>query len=365
MVTTIAPPKTADPKFSGPIINVTAPVGRDATLTCVVHDLMSYKLAWLRVDTQTILSIQNHVITKNHRIGISHTEHRIWQLRIRDVRESDRGWYMCQINTDPMKSQVGYLDVVVPPDIIDYQSSNDMIVQEGQNVSLTCTATGLPTPTVIWRRERDMPILHNNADGSEVYSIEGANLTLWQVTRESMGAYLCIASNGIPPTVSKRIMIAVNFAPTIWTRYDSIYVGYGQKMTLECISEAHPTTVNFWLKGAEFVQSGTYESITLDNVFRIVMRLAIRPLDPKDFGDYYCVAKNLMGESQRIISVHHKAKKYSHHYHQLDGKGNNLILIEEYTSLGTSRASAFCNILLTLTNHNEIRKACFVNSDVS
>lgn len=51
-------------------------------------------MAWLRVDTQTILTIQNNTITKNHRIGITHTENRIWQLRIRDVKESDQGWYM-------------------------------------------------------------------------------------------------------------------------------------------------------------------------------------------------------------------------------------------------------------------------------
>lgn len=52
------------------------------------------------------------MITKNQRIGVSHTDHRTWILHIKDVRESDRGWYMCQINTDPMKSQVGFLDVV-------------------------------------------------------------------------------------------------------------------------------------------------------------------------------------------------------------------------------------------------------------
>lgn len=43
---------------------------------------------------------------------ITHAEKRAWILKIRDVKESDMGWYMCQINTDPMKSQVGYLDVV-------------------------------------------------------------------------------------------------------------------------------------------------------------------------------------------------------------------------------------------------------------
>lgn len=70
------------------------------------------QVAWLRVDTQTILTIHSHVITKNHRIGVTHSEHKTWYLHIREVRESDKGWYMCQINTDPMKSQVGYLDIV-------------------------------------------------------------------------------------------------------------------------------------------------------------------------------------------------------------------------------------------------------------
>lgn len=70
------------------------------------------QVAWLRVDTQTILTIENHVITKNQRVSVVHSEHRTWILKIKDIRESDRGWYMCQMNTDPMKSQMGYLDVV-------------------------------------------------------------------------------------------------------------------------------------------------------------------------------------------------------------------------------------------------------------
>ncbi|KAH0811456.1 hypothetical protein GEV33_011335 [Tenebrio molitor] len=101
-----------NPKFSHPITNVTVAVGREAILACLVEDLGGYKVAWLRVDTQTILTIHSHVITKNHRIGVTHSEHKTWYLHIKEVRESDRGWYMCQINTDPMKSQVGYLDVV-------------------------------------------------------------------------------------------------------------------------------------------------------------------------------------------------------------------------------------------------------------
>lgn len=58
----------------------------------------SEKVAWLRVDTQTILTIQNQVITKNQRISVANTEKKIWQLRIRDVKELDKGWYMCQVS---------------------------------------------------------------------------------------------------------------------------------------------------------------------------------------------------------------------------------------------------------------------------
>lgn len=73
---------------------------------------VSWQVAWVRVDTQTILSIHHNVITQNPRISLSYNDHRSWYLHIRNVQESDRGWYMCQINTDPMRSQQGYLQVV-------------------------------------------------------------------------------------------------------------------------------------------------------------------------------------------------------------------------------------------------------------
>ena len=34
-----------------------------------------------------------------------------WQLTVKDVQADDAGAYMCQLNTQPMTSQVGYLHV--------------------------------------------------------------------------------------------------------------------------------------------------------------------------------------------------------------------------------------------------------------
>jgi len=43
-----------------------------------------------------------------------------------------------------------------------------------------------------------------------VASVEGPVFNITRVNRLHMGAYLCIASNGVPPTVSKRIMLIVH-----------------------------------------------------------------------------------------------------------------------------------------------------------
>ncbi|KAH8244467.1 hypothetical protein KR026_010571 [Drosophila bipectinata] len=292
------------PKFGGLLQNVTVPVSREAVLQCVVDNLQTYKIAWLRVDTQTILTIQNHVITKNHRMSITHAEKRAWILRIRDVKESDKGWYMCQINTDPMKSQVGYLDVVVPPDILDYPTSTDMVIREGSNVTLKCAATGSPTPTITWRREGGEVIPLPN--GVETVAYNGSFLTIAKVNRLNMGAYLCIASNGIPPTVSKRVMLIVHFPPMIWIQNQLVGAALNQNITLECQSEAYPKSINYWMKNDTIIVPGErFVPETFDSGYKITMRLTIYDVDIQDFGAYRCVAKNSLGDTDGGIKLYH------------------------------------------------------------
>lgn len=51
---------------------------------------------------------------------------------------------------------------LVPPDILDYPTSSDMVVHEGSNVTLQCAATGYPSPTITWRREDNHNIVISN-----------------------------------------------------------------------------------------------------------------------------------------------------------------------------------------------------------
>lgn len=43
-----------------------------------------------------------------------------------------------------------------------------------------------------------------------VFSVEGATFSISRVNRLHMGPYLCIASNGVPPSVSKRVSLIVH-----------------------------------------------------------------------------------------------------------------------------------------------------------
>ncbi|XP_047526022.1 lachesin-like isoform X1 [Pieris napi] len=295
---------THEPGFSGPIENVTAPLGREAVLACAVHNLSTYKVAWLRVDTQTILTIHTHVISRSRRVGVTHSDHRTWFLHIRELRETDRGWYMCQINTDPMKSQLGYLDIVVPPDIVDRGTSTDQTVREGASISLTCAATGSPQPQINWRREHSKTI--PLANGSQVTSLEGPVLNISRVSRQNAGPYLCIASNGVPPSVSKRIMLTVEFPPVITIRNQLVGAALGTDLVLECETEAYPKPVSYWSReDGEIVPiGGSLEPQRIAGTYRSILRLPLRRIKTSDYGAYKCVSKNSLGDTEGTIKLY-------------------------------------------------------------
>jgi hypothetical protein len=60
---------------------------------------------------------------------------------------------------------MGYLDVVVPPDIMNEDTSGDVMVPEGGTVKLTCRARGYPVPHVLWRREDNIDLVIKEPSG--------------------------------------------------------------------------------------------------------------------------------------------------------------------------------------------------------
>lgn len=108
-----------------------------------------------------------------------------------------------------------------------------------------------------------------------VDTFSGDTLSLTRVTRTHMGAYLCIASNDVPPAVSKRVILNVNckyasillssmltrppassdqcfwlvsVAPSIKIPNQLLGAPLGTDVLLECHVEAYPNTINYWMK---------------------------------------------------------------------------------------------------------------------
>ncbi|XP_073948682.1 lachesin-like [Choristoneura fumiferana] len=120
-----------------------------------------------------------------------------------------------------------------------------------------------------------------------------------------MGAYLCIASNGVPPSISKRVMLMVQFPPmlSIPNQLEAAYLG--QDVTLECHTEAYPSSINYWTtdRGDMIISGNKYITNLSDEGYSRKMKLTIRKVSSKDFSSYRCVAKNSLGETDGLIRL--------------------------------------------------------------
>jgi hypothetical protein len=238
---------------------------------------------------------------------------------IKSALPDDAGYYMAQINTDPMKIQVctlplvwfvaqvlfallyawwltncsqrctysihktniyyifntnqqmAYLSVMEPPNIDDEATPSVRQIRENESVDLHCQASGQPMPNITWKREDGTNISHglifaHNSDWNRHFSATSQLLNdvhadscrhlndnniqqqqkdlpltgsfpkgygrfcIASTRRSSMGTYLCIASNGVLPAVSKRIQLVVlceltsTKQPTVLFPYTYIYI---------------------------------------------------------------------------------------------------------------------------------------------
>nr|XP_027211353.1 MAM domain-containing glycosylphosphatidylinositol anchor protein 1-like [Penaeus vannamei] len=190
------------------------------------------------------------------------------------------------------------------PDILDEESSSEVTVKEGHDVTLVCRARGSPKPVISWKREDGGRIDLNNGINLRVTNSEVLHIP--SVSRLHMGAYLCIASNEVPPSVSKRIMLNVQFQPVLWIPNQLVGVALGMSVTLECHTEAFPRSINYWTddKGKMILSSGRFDTVVTENSYRAYMRLKIKNVQPEDYMSYGCYAKNSLGETNGSIKVY-------------------------------------------------------------
>jgi len=266
------------------------------------------KVGWVKADTKAIQAIGKHVITHNHRVSVSQdTDRSKYHLHISNASMEESGPYICQLNTDPMKSQLGILTVYKPADIVRVSELSGVV--EGGEARLTCEAEGFPRPKIYWTREEKGHFItirdRHSSKSREVTRVTGSTLILSKIKRSQMGNYLCIASNGFQPAVSRRVRLNVNFRPVVTVQEPTIYAKFGEKVILGCLIEAFPLGIYYWEshRGHILSESSSKHSLSQFTIgeYKTRSQLTLSNFTRDDIGTYTCICKNAMtGDRDRV-----------------------------------------------------------------
>jgi hypothetical protein len=94
----------------------------------------------------------------------------------------------------------------------------------------------------------------------------------------------------------------------LWIPHQLVGAPLAYSVTLECFTEAHPTSLNYWTRedGHMIHESRKYRAEnTVDSPpYKTHMKLTINNIQERDYGTYKCVAKNPRGETDGTIRLY-------------------------------------------------------------
>ncbi|CAH3158834.1 unnamed protein product, partial [Pocillopora meandrina] len=234
-------------------------------------------------------------------------------LKVKNINRTDSGVYQCRasngIGTDVCAS--ANVTVNFPPSL-DY-TSDDTTVNETDNVTLFCNATGYPHPRITWTFLR----------GSESTIVgREESLPLSNVSRTQAGTYQCMASNDWTSSKAANVQVTVNYKPfatrltsnaTRNTAISGLPVTFFYKPEIkDTVQSTIYTWINRETKLTCAVDGVPRPNITFTRAGSILhstpsengaSQLIIKPEGATDFGDYTCTAKNHLGSVKKIIKI--------------------------------------------------------------
>lgn len=280
-----------EPLFNEDVVKVHVTAGLTAKLPCSAVHKGVHRIIWMN-PKRILFSNEEKIVIDDNRVHVQSSLDGDWNLHIEHVRYNDSGEYTCQINTSPVKIKRVFLYVQVPSFILNKDSSRDIDVEEGKDVSLTCKVTGVPFPNVTWFR---MSIVAS--ENKEYLDVEGETLFISNIRRYQGGKYACLAYNGVPPAVTREIEVKVQYPPLVKLTNTKLGQRIGKETILECKVTSYPRAKITWIKNGVAIEhsykyrlelySGLMDSYTLT--------LQIQYLNKNDYGDYTCEAENRMG----------------------------------------------------------------------
>ena len=250
-------------------------------------------------------------------------------LRIASAAGSDAGKYSCVLDDGFSKTSES-VNIIVqslqaplidrsPPDAPPQMTSptsttvsigvTEVTVVPGNDVTITCTASGTPNPTISWQ----------SSDGTNVPSDSSGSLTLRDVTAAEAMAYTCEAVNSRgrdeetiivtlaePPQIQRsEVVVTETPIPDEDRKYNvgqTSRVQNGRTVRIMCMASGRPDAEIRWRATSTGVQLRVGEtsgrtSVLEDGTLQIVQ------VSTSDEGDYVCTAENTAGMDEETSEV--------------------------------------------------------------
>ncbi|XP_068196494.1 obscurin [Antennarius striatus] len=174
----------------------------------------------------------------------------------------------------------------------------------GKDATLSCTVVGNPTPLITW--EKDKMKLTSGGRFKSVEDGEMYRLTIYDLTLEDSGQYMCRAKNNVGEAyaaVTLKVAIPAEMAqraPVFVVKPISTRVGLGGDIAFICRVAAYPEANFDWEKDGRYLAETNRVKIVSDSDSSTLKIQSARSLDS---GTYTCRAQNTAGRAHATAAL--------------------------------------------------------------
>ncbi|XP_040533545.1 hemicentin-1 isoform X17 [Gallus gallus] len=278
------------PNIMGEEQNVSVLISQAAELLCQSNAVPLPMLMWLK-DGRPLLNKPGLSISEDGSV-----------LKIEGAQVQDTGRYTCEATNVAGKTKKNYnVNIWVPPSIYGSDDTSQLTVIEGSLISLICESTGIPPPSLTWKKSGS-PLVADQSGRVRILS-GGRQLQISVAEMSDAASYICIASN-VAGSAKKEYSLQVYTRPVILDSgsYPSeVVAAQGSEISLECKAQGIPEPAVTWMKDGRPLVSGRDVAVLHDGHF-----LLLRNIQVSDTGHYVCVAANVAGLYDRKydLNVH-------------------------------------------------------------
>ncbi|XP_062139238.1 basement membrane-specific heparan sulfate proteoglycan core protein isoform X17 [Drosophila sulfurigaster albostrigata] len=261
--------------------------GSDFSITCESSGSPYPTIKWTKINDQLASNV--------HQTGNV--------LRIINARIENRGFYLCIAENAHGQDQVRASIDIDPRESpsVDISPSQPTLV--GSQGMLYCTGTGIPAPTVQWRRVDGAPL-------SPRHRVEAEGYVLFDdIQISDAGDYECVAENSVG-RVSSVTTLRVVERPVVTITADSSSGHYtvGDEVDIICTASGYPNPSVRWIypdghqtRDTQEIQANAYHG---NQAF-----LHFNSVRASDANDYKCEATNEFGSDEQSIRIFVQQKR--------------------------------------------------------